>query len=151
MKLRNWISAGIGFLILVTCIGYASSPKKVITLDSAWTTLDNKRVDLYGLLKKQEKIYILYFGATDCGACVEKGIQQIKQYTPNPLFMMGYVLDSEITFATKMYENISILKDSGKALFLRMKLRQLTPIILKINQKREIEEYINVDLSSSPK
>jgi len=149
MRLRHWISIllCLGFIIGT---GYGESPQKAIKLDAVWMTLDNQEVNLSGLLKKQKTLFILYFGAGDCGTCVRKGIRQIKEISPNALYMVGYGEESEASFVAQHYDGFLILRDNKRALFERMQLNLLTPIILKINKNLEIQEYIPVDLSNPP-
>lgn len=138
MKLRK-----LTFEVLIL-ISFPLLAGSHVQLKENWMDSHNQGFDLNTLLKTKSDIHILYFRATDCLACIENGIEEVKKYEPKAAAIVGYIYESELKMVPGKKNDIKLLLDKNYELYLRLRIRKLTPVILKVNKERIVTKIIDV-------
>ncbi len=135
---KNWIFSLIVILIFTSIHLFG---KKTVVLRKKWQDIKGDEISLNNQFN-DNKIFVLYFRAIDCNSCIIKALNIVKKQNPNTVGIIGYIHDNELNIYMHLSKTFLILKDKDYRLYQQMKLRKMSPFLMKINKKRQVVETI---------
>jgi hypothetical protein len=137
---KNWIFRLV-ILLLITSFPLLGGNE--VTLKKHWLDFQKEGFSLDSLFKEEGISYILYCRTIDCFPCIRTAIKALKKIEDNPAAIVGYVHEEELGLLRELKGKVTLLRDHKYELFRKLKLRQITPVLLKIDRNRRVLNIID--------
>ena len=135
MKKEKWT---LKLILILLIININLIGKDVVVLNNEWENIKGKSILLSDIIKNDDKIYVIYFKATDCSSCIINAFNVLRGRFSKVIGIFGYIYDDELELYENLMKKSVILKDKRYKLFKQMKLKKIYPVLLIVNKNREI-------------